>query len=743
MIPSRRRLIVTCADTVHVIAARVAAFVAVALSVANSTNAQVLFDAPQYIGGHSIPYVEDLSTGIGLAPSSDGSIWVIISDYQGSRLARWSNGNLHEVATLQASLVGGPYRFVERTDGLLQLVSESDVWVLQLDGAVVRTWALPTPGGAPWEDVDVDQHGTVFALRNHWQVPGPDYGVVDVYDDAGSPIRSWTTPLPGFALAVATGNRVIVVEQGPYGSPTNLKVYSPFGTLLVSAALQGDLHFYNQRLRAMPSGALYLLTKPGVAETYPIRAFSESGIELLRWHWSDPADDGEPRYPPPVATEDGDGRLVTASFDWNAPPRLEVYAPLGPGVILQPANDDVPYSIDGMSYTGRRRFDFAPGTTHSLSVAPSTLIAPGTRRDFVAWSDAGAASHDLVLPLAGMGLRLDLRTLHFVETSVDSGGVITPASDWIEDGDELTLSAVEADGYRFVKWSHPDSTDWWSGEVLDPQWTHVVTKAESWKAAFIRKGLVLTISASDSDPWVNAAAPASGPRQLWLWAPCLDRGISALEADVSGSLTPLGFTPEPGYLNVGSPGSLLLAIGGCPIGAEANVRLGSWWVMDNGGDFCLAPSSANGVLAVVDCPSPFPALNPVGVVGFSSVGTACRIGAMCGEDDDAPDSGGVLEAPVPPPIAHAIGFAVRGNPFPTSADLVFGVPTDGHVVLRIFDVAGRRVRTLWNGDMIAGGRTVTWDGRNDGGQIAPAGLYFARLETPRERRTVKLVKIQR
>jgi hypothetical protein len=413
-------------------------------------------------------------------------------------------------------------------------------------------------------------------------------------------------------------------------------------------------------------------------------------------------------------------------------------AAVRPGVIVHPPHDDVSYSVDGASYAGRQHFPFAAGTGHAISVAPSTLVGPGTRRDFVAWGDGGAASHTLTVPPVGMGLRLDLETLHYVGTAVDSGGSISPASDWVVDGTEVTLSAVEAPGFNFVKWSHPDSTGWRGGDVLDAEWTHVVTKPESWQAAFIRNGLVLTISASETDPWVNTTAPASGPRQLWLWAACLDRGISAVEADVAGSLSAYAFTPEPGYLNLGDGANLFLAIGGCPIGAVANVRLGSWWVLDTGGDFCLAPSAATGALAVVDCPAPLPAISPVGVVGFSSLGSPCHIGAMCG-DGGAPDSGVTLEAPVPV-VAHASALTARGNPFRVSTELVFEVPADGRVQLYIFDVAGRRVRTLWDGGMIAGNRTITWDGRSDGGRFVPSGLYFARLEAPGGLKTLKLVK---
>ena len=65
-----------------------------------------------------------------------------------------------------------------------------------------------------------------------------------------------------------------------------------------------------------------------------------------------------------------------------------------------------------------------------------------------------------------------------------------------------------------------------------------------------------------------------------------------------------------------------------------------------------------------------------------------------------------------------------------------------HVRLDIYDVAGRRVRTLLDGQRTATRHTVVWDGRNDAGDGMPPGVYFVRLEAPSliETREVVLLK---
>ena len=53
----------------------------------------------------------------------------------------------------------------------------------------------------------------------------------------------------------------------------------------------------------------------------------------------------------------------------------------------------------------------------------------------------------------------------------------------------------------------------------------------------------------------------------------------------------------------------------------------------------------------------------------------------------------------------------------------------GHVVLRIYDVSGRLVRSLVSGAVQeAGHHSVDWDGRDATGAATHAGLYFGRLE---------------
>jgi hypothetical protein len=67
------------------------------------------------------------------------------------------------------------------------------------------------------------------------------------------------------------------------------------------------------------------------------------------------------------------------------------------------------------------------------------------------------------------------------------------------------------------------------------------------------------------------------------------------------------------------------------------------------------------------------------------------------------------------------------NPFRGSTTIRLHNPVPGsRAALGIYDVTGRRVRTLMGGGEAAGFLEATWDGRDDGGHPLPSGVYLAR-----------------
>jgi len=82
------------------------------------------------------------------------------------------------------------------------------------------------------------------------------------------------------------------------------------------------------------------------------------------------------------------------------------------------------------------------------------------------------------------------------------------------------------------------------------------------------------------------------------------------------------------------------------------------------------------------------------------------------------------------------------NPSGASVALRFALPRAAHARLVVFDLAGRRARTLWDGPLEAGAHDMAWDGRDERGAGVPAGLYWARLEAGGRSLTRRLVRVR-
>jgi len=81
------------------------------------------------------------------------------------------------------------------------------------------------------------------------------------------------------------------------------------------------------------------------------------------------------------------------------------------------------------------------------------------------------------------------------------------------------------------------------------------------------------------------------------------------------------------------------------------------------------------------------------------------------------------------------------NPFPASTRIRFSLPQEQHVTLSVFDVTGRRVATLVDGPLAAGGHEALWDGVTRPGGTAAAGVYFYKLQTRDGIRTRKMIRL--
>ncbi|HKB86124.1 MAG TPA: FlgD immunoglobulin-like domain containing protein, partial [Ignavibacteriaceae bacterium] len=80
-------------------------------------------------------------------------------------------------------------------------------------------------------------------------------------------------------------------------------------------------------------------------------------------------------------------------------------------------------------------------------------------------------------------------------------------------------------------------------------------------------------------------------------------------------------------------------------------------------------------------------------------------------------------------------------PFNPSTEIRYDVKENSHIVLKIYDVLGREVNTIVNGEVNTGHYSVRWNGENDSGQKVSSGVYLYRIEAlPDAGHTEKFIK---
>ena len=82
------------------------------------------------------------------------------------------------------------------------------------------------------------------------------------------------------------------------------------------------------------------------------------------------------------------------------------------------------------------------------------------------------------------------------------------------------------------------------------------------------------------------------------------------------------------------------------------------------------------------------------------------------------------------------------NPFNPVTTLRYDLSENGHVNIIIYDMLGRKVKTLINQTQDAGYRSVIWDATNDYGKPVSAGIYLYQIQAGEYIQTKKMVLLK-
>lgn len=83
------------------------------------------------------------------------------------------------------------------------------------------------------------------------------------------------------------------------------------------------------------------------------------------------------------------------------------------------------------------------------------------------------------------------------------------------------------------------------------------------------------------------------------------------------------------------------------------------------------------------------------------------------------------------------------NPFQNSTEIRFDLAQSDHVELSVYDLSGRRIKTLLSRQLSLGQQASAWDATDDAGRSVAAGTYFLRLTTANGRAATERVTLVR
>jgi hypothetical protein len=88
------------------------------------------------------------------------------------------------------------------------------------------------------------------------------------------------------------------------------------------------------------------------------------------------------------------------------------------------------------------------------------------------------------------------------------------------------------------------------------------------------------------------------------------------------------------------------------------------------------------------------------------------------------------------------GLSAAPNPFRSKTEVQFQLAQPGPVLLHVFDVQGREITRLFEGQRGLGKHSLLWNGEDDQGRPVAAGVYFLQLDTADKSFNQKILRVR-
>jgi hypothetical protein len=183
-----------------------------------------------------------------------------------------------------------------------------------------------------------------------------------------------------------------------------------------------------------PAGGWY-----NAGQSVTVTATPSSGFSFAGWTGSGPGSFTGATNPVDVTMN---GPVTqTAGFTQN-----------GIQVTVQTSPAGRSFTVDGGTYTAAQTFVWVAGSAHSIGTASPQSGAQGTRYVWAGWNDGGAITHT-VSPGGNATYTASFTTQHFLTMNAGAGGGVSPAGNWYNAGQSVSISATPNNGFGFAGWT--------------------------------------------------------------------------------------------------------------------------------------------------------------------------------------------------------------------------------------------------------------------------------------------------
>jgi len=100
-----------------------------------------------------------------------------------------------------------------------------------------------------------------------------------------------------------------------------------------------------------------------------------------------------------------------------------------------------------------------------------------------------------------------------------------------------------------------------------------------------------------------------------------------------------------------------------------------------------------------------------------------------------------VELPLPAGTVTLELWPLPWNARTSPLTICMRIPKPGNAMLRIVDINGRELRSLYRGILSPGDQYIAWDGREESGRRLPSGMYFAVLSGEFGRNISRIVMV--